>query len=123
LLRILHSACLDADEFHEMQVEEKGQFIGIGIEIVQEDGLVKVISPIDDTPALRAGIKVGDIILGLNGKSVRGFSTQRILDQIRGPPNTKITLTIERIWLSHPLDISMRRAVIHIKVVNSASAE
>jgi carboxyl-terminal processing protease len=114
-----HSAYLDADEFHEMQVEEKGRFIGIGIEIVQEDGLVKVISPMDDTPALRAGIKAGDIIVGLNGKSVRRLAAQRILDQIRGPPNTKITLTIERIGLKHLLDISIRRAIIHIKVVKS----
>jgi carboxyl-terminal processing protease len=114
-----HSAYLDADEFYEMQVEEKGQFVGIGIEIVQEDGLVKVISPMDDTPALRAGIKAGDIIIGLNGKSVRRLSAQRVLDQIRGPPNTKITLTIERIGLKHPLDISIRRAIIHINAVKS----
>jgi carboxyl-terminal processing protease len=114
-----HSAYLDADEFHEMRVEEKGQFIGIGIEIAQEDGLAKVVSAMDDTPALKAGIKAGDIIVGLNGKSVRRFSAQRILDQMRGPPNTKITLTIERVGLKHPLDISIRRAIIHIKVVKS----
>jgi carboxyl-terminal processing protease len=114
-----HSAYLDADEFQEMEVEEKGQFIGIGIEIVREDGLIKVINLMDDAPALRAGIKAGDVIVGLNGKSVRWFSTQRILDQIRGPPDTKITLTIDRMGLNHPLDISIRRTVIHIKVVKS----
>jgi carboxyl-terminal processing protease len=112
-----HSAYLDADEFHDMQVENKGKFSGIGMEIVREDGLVKVISPMDDTPALRAGIKSGDIIIGLNGKSVRELSGQRILDQLRGPPNTKITLTIERIGLKHPLEISIRRAIIHVKAV------
>ena len=71
----------------------------------------------DDTPASKAGIKAGDIITGLNGKTTQGLSPEDALDQMRGPPNTKITLTIKREGVDHPLEISMRREVIHIQVV------
>jgi carboxyl-terminal processing protease len=112
-----HSGYLNADEFHEMQVETRGEFGGLGIEVVPENGLFKVISAIDDTPAFKAGIKAGDIITGLNGKTTQGLSPEDALDQMRGPPNTRVTLTVERKGVDHPLEISMRREVIHIQVV------
>ena len=112
-----HSAYMNADEFREMQVETSGKFGGIGIEVVPENGFLKVVSPMDDTPASRAGIKAGDIITKLNGKSVQGLSLENMIDEMRGRPNTKITLTIEREGVDHPLEISMRREVIHIQVV------
>ena len=112
-----HSAYMNAEQFREMQVETTGEFGGLGIEVVLENGFFKVISPIDDTPASKAGIKAGDIITGLNGKSVQGLSPVDALEQMRGAPNSKVTLTIEREGVDHPLEISMRRAVIHIQVV------
>jgi carboxyl-terminal processing protease len=112
-----HSAYLDADEFHDLQEEDKGKFVGIGVEVAQESGLVKVVSSMDGTPAFRAGIRSNDIIIGLNGRSAQGLTAERVIDQIRGPPNTKITLTIERQGLQHPIEISIRRAIIYIEVV------
>ena len=112
-----HSAYMNAEQFREMQVETTGEFGGLGVEVVPENGFFKVISPMDDTPASKAGIKAGDIITGLNGKSVQGLSPVDALEQMRGAPNSKVTLTIEREGVDHPLEISMRREVIHIQVV------
>ena len=112
-----HSAYMNAEQFREMQVETKGEFGGLGIEVVPENGFFKVISPMDDTPASKAGIKAGDIITGLNGKTMQGLSLDDALDQMRGPPNSKVTLTIKREGVDQPLEISMRREVIHIQVV------
>ena len=104
-----HSVYLNAHEFHELEVEDKGEFSGIGIEIEQEGGVVRVISPMDNSPAVRAGIKAGDMIIDLNGKSVLALSTDRMNDQLRGPPNTRITLTIKRVGVDHPLIFRIRR--------------
>jgi carboxyl-terminal processing protease len=112
-----HSGYMNADEFREMQVESRGEFGGLGIEVMPENGFIKVVSPMDGTPAARAGIKAGDLITKLNGKSVRGISLENLLDQIGGPPNTKITLTIQRDGVDHPLNISMRREIIHVQGV------
>ena len=112
-----HSAYMNAEQFREMQVETKGEFGGLGIEVVPENGFFKVISPMDDTPASKAGIKAGDIITGLNGKTTQGLSLEDALEQMRGPPNSKVTLTIKREGVDQPLEISMRREVIHIQVV------
>ena len=112
-----HSAYMNAEQFREMQVETTGEFGGLGVEVVTENGFFKVITPMDDTPASKAGIKAGDIITGLNGKSVQGLSPVDALEQMHGAPNSKVTLTIEREGVDHPLEISMRREVIHIQVV------
>ena len=111
-----HSAYMTAIEFREMVVETSGKFGGIGIEVVPENGFLKVISRMDNTPASEAGIKAGDIITRLNGKSVQGLSLESMIDKMRGPSNTKVTLTIAREGLDHLLEISMRRKVIHIQV-------
>jgi carboxyl-terminal processing protease len=112
-----HSSYMNAKAFRDMQVQTKGEFGGLGIEVTQDNGFIKVISPIDDTPASKAGIKAGDIITGLDGKTVQGLSLQDAVDKMRGAPNSKITLTIKREGVDKPIEVSMLREVIHIQVV------
>src|SRR6516165_10786810 len=112
-----HSSYMNAKAFRDMQVQTKGEFGGLGIEVTQDNGFIKVISPIDDTPASRAGVKAGDIITALDGKTVQGLSLQDAVDKMRGPPNSKITLTIKRDGVDKPIDVSMLREIIHIQVV------
>jgi carboxyl-terminal processing protease len=112
-----HSSYMNSKQFRDMQVQTKGEFGGLGIEVTQENGFIKVISPIDDTPASKAGVKAGDIITALDGKTVQGLSLQDAVDQMRGLPNSKITLTVKREGVDKPLEISMMREIIHIQVV------
>ena len=91
-----HSAYLDKDAYKELQEGTSGEFGGLGIEVGYEDGFVKVISPIDDTPAKRAGIKAGDLIIRLDGKSVKGISLMEAVKMMRGKPGSEIELTILR---------------------------
>ncbi|HEY2616563.1 MAG TPA: S41 family peptidase [Acetobacteraceae bacterium] len=112
-----HSSYMNAKAFRDMQVQTKGEFGGLGIEVTQDNGFIKVISPIDDTPASKAGIKAGDIITALDGKTVQGLSLQDAVDKMRGAPNSKITLTIKREGVDKPVEVSMLREVIHIQVV------
>jgi carboxyl-terminal processing protease len=114
-----HSSYMNAKAFRDMQVQTKGEFGGLGIEVTQENGYIKVISPIDDTPASKAGVKAGDIITALDGKTVQGLSLQDAVDKMRGLPNSKITLTIKREGVEKPLEVSMLREIIHIQVVKS----
>ncbi len=112
-----HSVYLNAEEFREMQEETAGEFGGLGIEVNQEHGFIQVVSTTDDTPASKAGIKAGDIITGLNGKTVQGLSMDKMLGQMRGKPNSKLTLTIKREGVDRPLVFTMRRKIIHYQVV------
>ncbi len=112
-----HSNYMNAKSFRDMQVQTRGEFGGLGIEVTQDNGFIKVISPIDDTPASRAGVKAGDLILALDGKTVQGLSLNDAVDRMRGPPNSRITLTIRRENVDKPIDLSMQREVIHIQVV------
>ena len=112
-----HSSYMNAKAFRDMQVQTKGEFGGLGIEVTQDNGFIKVISPIDDTPASKAGVKAGDIITALDGKTVQGLSLQDAVDKMRGAPNSKITLTIKREGVEKPVEVSMLREVIHIQVV------
>ena len=114
-----HSNYMNAKAFRDMQVQTRGEFGGLGIEVTQENGLIKVISPIDDTPASRAGIKPGDLILALDGKTVQGLSLNDAVDKMRGPPNSKIKLTIKREGVDQPFDVTLTREVIQIQVVKS----
>jgi carboxyl-terminal processing protease len=114
-----HSNYMDAKAFRDMQVQTKGEFGGLGIEVTQDGGWIKVISPIDDTPAARAGIKAGDMITAIDGKTVQGLALSDAVDKMRGPPNSKITLTLHRDGVDKPIDVSMMREIIQIQVVKS----
>ncbi len=111
-----HSSYLNEDSFRDMQVQTRGEFGGLGIEVTQEDGLVKVVSPIDDTPAAKAGIKPGDYITHLNGKPVLGLTLNEAVNIMRGPVNTQVSVTIRRDG-REPFDLSLTRDVIRIKSV------
>jgi carboxyl-terminal processing protease len=114
-----HSGYMDADQFRDMQVQTNGEFGGLGIEVSEDNGLIKVISPIDDTPAAKAGIKPGDIITALDGKTVLGLSLADAVQRMRGPPNTRIVLTIKRAGIDKPVEVPILREIIHIQVVKS----
>jgi carboxyl-terminal processing protease len=114
-----HSNYMNAKAFRDMQVQTRGEFGGLGIEVTQDNGFIKVISPIDDTPASRAGVKPGDLILALDGQTVQGLTLNDAVDKMRGPPNSKIKLTIRREGQDGPLELTLTREVIHIQVVKS----
>src|SRR6266571_1283920 len=118
-----HSAYLDAEAFRELQVGTQGQFGGLGIEVGMEDGFVKVISPIEDTPAFRAGIKPGDLIIKLDDTPVKGMSLNDAVKKMRGKPNTSIILTISRKGESAPVVVTLTRAVIRVQSVKSKMLE
>jgi carboxyl-terminal processing protease len=112
-----HSGYLDAKKYRDMQVQTKGEFGGLGIEVTMEDGLVKVVSPIDDTPAYRAGIQAGDVITHINSEPVLGMTLAEAVERMRGPVDTSIALTLRRPGRDDPVDVSMARAVITISPV------
>jgi carboxyl-terminal processing protease len=114
-----HSSYMNAKAFKDMQVQTKGEFGGLGLEVTEDKGLIKVVSPIDDTPAFRAGIKAGDIITALDGKTVLGLSLNDAVDHMRGAPNSRIVLTIKREGTDKPLEIGVIREIIKIQVVKS----
>jgi carboxyl-terminal processing protease len=113
-----HSNYLNAKNFDDMKVQTRGEFGGLGIEVSMENGLIKVVSPIDDTPAARAGLKPGDLITQIDGKPVHGMTLPQAVEQMRGPINTDITLTVRRKGRD-PFDVKLTRAVIKIKSVRS----
>jgi carboxyl-terminal processing protease len=114
-----HSSYMNAKAFKDMQVQTKGEFGGLGLEVTEDKGLIKVVSPIDDTPAFKAGIKAGDIITALDGKTVLGVSLNDAVDRMRGSPNSRILLTIKREGVEKPLEIGVVREIIKIQVVKS----
>ncbi len=118
-----HSAYLDPKEFKEMSITTSGKFGGLGIEVQMQDGFVRVISPIDDTPAQRAGIKAGDLIVRINDKPVKGMSLNDAVNVMRGDPGSKISLTILRQGRTKPLTVQLTRAVIRVKSVKSRLLE
>jgi carboxyl-terminal processing protease len=114
-----HSAYLDAEAFKELQVGTQGQFGGLGIEVSMEDGLVKVISPIEDTPAFRAGVKPGDLIVKLDDAQVKGMTLNDAVKRMRGKAGSQITLTIARKGEPQPIIVTLTRAVIRVQSVKS----
>jgi carboxyl-terminal processing protease len=112
-----HSSYMDPKEFADMQVQTRGEFGGLGLEVTQEDGLVKVVTPIDDTPASRAGLKTGDFISAIDGTSIQGMPLNEAVSRMRGPENSKVTLTILRTGEKRPLDVVLTRAVIRVESV------
>jgi carboxyl-terminal processing protease len=118
-----HSAYLDAEAFRELQVGTQGEFGGLGIEVGMEDGFVKVIAPIEDTPAYRAGLKPGDLIIKLDETNVKGMTLNDAVKKMRGKPNTDITLTIIRKGDPKPKIVTLTRAVIQIQSVKNKVIE
>ncbi len=114
-----HSSYMDPKNFREMQVETKGQFGGLGIEVTMEDGLIKVVSPIDDTPAAKAGILANDLIVEIDDKPVKGMTLQEAVDKMRGPVNTQIKLKVVRKGQDSPLDMSLTRETIRVRTVRA----
>jgi carboxyl-terminal processing protease len=113
-----HSSYLNAKNARDMEVSTKGEFGGLGIEVTMESGWVKVVSPIDDTPAYRAGLQPGDFITHLDGEPVQGLSLSEAVDRMRGLVNTDIKLTVRRAAVD-PFDVKLTRAVIKIQTVRS----
>ena len=118
-----HSAYLDADAFKDLQVGTSGEFGGLGIEVGMEDGFVKVIAPIDDTPAQRAGVEAGDLIIRLDDTPVKGLSLRDAVNIMRGKPGSEIVLTIVREGMDKPLKITIKRAIIKVKSVRQRTLE
>jgi len=118
-----HSSYLDVDAYKELQVGTSGQFGGLGIEVGMEDGFVKVISPIDDTPASRAGIEAGDLIIRLDDTPVKGMTLNEAVKMMRGQPGTEITLTVAREGQQKPLKIKIKRDIIQVRSVKSRMLE
>ncbi len=114
-----HSSYLDAKDFKELQEGTRGRFAGLGIEISQEEGLVKVINPIEDTPAFRAGIQPGDLITRIDDKPVRGLPLEQAVKRMRGEPGTKVTLTIYRKSEERTFPVSITRAEIRVQSVKA----
>ena len=114
-----HSSYMDPKSFRDMQVQTRGEFGGLGIEVTMEDGLIKVVAPIDETPAAKAGIMANDIITQLDGEQVQGLTLNQAVEKMRGPVNTKIKLTIMRKGQDKPIDISITRDIIRVRSVRS----
>ena len=111
-----HSSYLNSDSFEEMKVQTKGEFGGLGIEVTMENGLVKVVSPIDETPAAKAGIKSGDYISHIDQEAVMGLTLSEAVDKMRGPVNTPILITVIRKG-EEPFDVEIVRDIIKITSV------
>jgi len=114
-----HSGYLVPKDFDDMQVQTRGEFGGLGIEVTQEDGYVKVVSPMDDTPAYDAGIEAGDFITHVNGESVLGLTLDAAVDMMRGPVGSEIIITVVRSGVTDPFDVSIIRDTIKLTAVRS----
>ena len=114
-----HSSYMDSKSYRDMQVQTRGEFGGLGIEVTQEEGLVKVVTPIDDTPASRAGIMAGDLISAIDGEAVLGLTLNQAVDKMRGPVNSSVKLTVLRGAQKESREVKLTRAVIQIKSVRS----
>ena len=112
-----HSSYMDSKSFRDMQVQTRGEFGGLGIEVTMENGVVKVVAPIDDTPASKAGIQSGDLITALDKEQIQGLTLQEAVEKMRGPVNSAITLTVVRKGVEDPFDVKVVRDVIHINPV------
>lgn len=114
-----HSSYMSRKSFQDMQVQTRGEFGGLGIEVTMENGLIKVVSPIDETPAAKAGLLANDLITHLDNEQINGLTLEQAVDKMRGPVNTPITLTILRKGKDEPFDVKVTRDVIRINAVKS----
>jgi carboxyl-terminal processing protease len=113
-----HSSYMNATEFRDLQTQTRGEYGGLGLEVTSEDGIVRVVSPIDDTPADRAGIEAGDYLTAINGESIIGLTLNDAVRQMRGEPGTEITVTIARDGVD-PFDVTLTREVINVRAVTA----
>ncbi len=111
-----HSSYMDPAEYREMQVTTRGEYGGLGIEVTSEDGVVRVVSPIDETPAARAGVQAGDYLIAIDGNSIVGLTLNEAVQRMRGDPGTDITITIAREGVDS-FDVTLRREVINVRAV------
>ena len=118
-----HSGFLDRQAFREMRISTEGDFGGLGLQVTMIDGVVKVISPIDGTPAAHAGLKPGDLIIRIDQKAVQGMSLDQAVDMMRGKPGSEITLTVLRRGVNKPLEFKLKRAIIKIESVKARLLE
>jgi carboxyl-terminal processing protease len=114
-----HSSYMDPKSFKDMQIQTRGEFGGLGIEVTMEDGLVKVVAPIDETPAAKAGVMAGDIITHLDDEPVQGLTLNQAVEKMRGPVNTKIRLKIMRKGQEKPVEVTIVRDIIRVRSVRS----
>ena len=114
-----HSSYMDPKSFRDMQVETRGEFGGLGIEVTMEDGVIKVVTPIDETPAAKAGILANDLITKIDDDQVQGMTLNQAVEKMRGPVNTKIKLTVIRKGQDKPLEITLSREIIRVRSVRS----
>ena len=118
-----HSSYMEPKAFRDMQVQTRGEFGGLGIEVTMEDGLIKVVAPIDETPAAKAGVMANDIITKLDEEQVQGLTLNQAVEKMRGPVNTKIKLTIMRKGQDKPIEVSLTRDVIRVRAVRSRAED
>ena len=116
-----HSSYMDAKSLRDLEVQTRGKFGGLGIEVTMEDGLIKVVAPIDETPAAKAGIMANDVITELDGKEVQGLTLDQAVEKMRGPVNSKIKLTIVRKGQDKPIEVTIVRDIIRVRSVRSHS--
>ena len=114
-----HSSYLSPKNYRDMQVQTRGEFGGLGIEVTMENGVVKVVSPIDDTPAAKAGLQANDLITHLDNEQIVGLTLEQAVEKMRGPVNTPITLTIVRKGVDDPFDVKVMRDIIRINAVKA----
>jgi len=114
-----HSSYMDPKSFRDMQVQTRGEFGGLGIEVTMEEGLVKVVTPIDETPASRAGIMANDIITHIDGEPVQGLNLNQAVDKMRGPVNSSVTLKIQRKEAKDPIEVKLTRETIKVRPVRA----
>ncbi len=114
-----HSSYFDPKTYSDMQVKTEGSYGGVGLVIAADRGVIKVVSPIDDTPASRAGIKSGDSILAINGKGLQGLSLDKVQDQLRGPSGSKVTMSLLRPGNQKSFEVTLERAAIEVEAVKS----
>src|SRR5207302_1240373 len=114
-----HSSYMDSKSFRDMQVQTRGEFGGLGIEVTMEEGLIKVVAPIDETPAAKAGILANDIITHLDDEPVQGLTLNQAVEKMRGPVNTKIKLKIMRKGQDKPVEVAITRDIIRVRSIRS----
>jgi carboxyl-terminal processing protease len=114
-----HSYYMDPDAYRNLQVQTRGSFGGLGLEVTDDHGRIKVVAPLDDTPASRAGVKAGDLIDAIDGAPTQGMTLKQAVEKMRGPPDTSVTLTLRRAGSDKPIEVHIERQIIHLQVIRS----